>query len=239
MFAVFLFIVLSVTALVFLLVSALALVAAWPFDPGRRVVHEISRGWQRLFFALSPRWKTVVEGLEHVRRGERYVIVVNHQSMVDIPMLYWVPLNFRWVSKREIFRMPVFGQFLWLHGDIAIDRGAASAAAKVLHEGGMWLKRGVSVAIFPEGTRSKDGQVHRFKEGAFRLAQSAGVAVLPVVMEGGQDLVRGRRVQWRHTFRIRVLEPIAAETVAATEVRELTSRVQELVSQEHARMVAR
>ena len=103
----------------FMILSALALVVCYPFDRGRRTVHELSRILVRIF--------------------------------------YYIPLNFRWVSKREVFKTPFFGQFLLLHGDICIDRGhAAEALEQLVRDGKKWISRGASVAIFPEGTRSKD-----------------------------------------------------------------------------------
>lgn len=221
----YLFLVLLCT--VFMILSAVALVLCAPFDRGRRTVHELSRVLVRIFFAIPPFWRQRVEGLEHVDRRQPYVIVLNHNTVIDIPTLYYLPLNFRWVSKREVFRVPFFGQFLILHGDICIDRGRGSEAmAQLLREGGKWLGRGASVAVFPEGTRSKDGEIHRFKAGAFSLAKEAGVAVLPVVMEGTRTLVRPNLLfNWGNRIRIRVLPPVPAGEVAASEVHDLTERV--------------
>ncbi len=185
----YLFLVLLCTF--FLLLSALALVVCLPFDPSRRVVHELSRILVRIFFFIPPRWRQRVVGLDALDRTKSYVIVLNHNTVIDIPALYYVPLNFRWVSKREVFRVPFFGQFLVLHGDICIDRGrAAEARDKMIADGCKWLRRGASVAVFPEGTRSKDGEIHRFKTGAFALAKEAGVGILPVVLDGTKTLIR-------------------------------------------------
>ena len=146
----------------FMLLSAVALVICWPFDKGRRVVHELSRILVRTFFFVPLRWRQKVVGLEYVDRKKQYVIVLNHNTVIDIPALYYVPLNFRWVSKREVFKTPFFGQYLVLHGDICIDRGrAAEAMEQLLCKGKRWISRGASIAIFPEGTRSKDGEIHR------------------------------------------------------------------------------
>lgn len=156
----------------FMILSALALVVCYPFDRGRRTVHELSRILVRIFFFLPPFWRQRVIGRELIDRKKRYVIVINHNTVIDIPALYYIPLNFRWVSKREVFKTPFFGQFLLLHGDICIDRGhAAEALEQLVRDGKKWISRGASVAIFPEGTRSKDGEIHRFKAGAFTAGQ--------------------------------------------------------------------
>lgn len=213
---------------VMLVVSAVAFVVTVPFDKGRRVVHELSRALVYMFIMVPPTWKRRVEGLENIEKDKPYVIVINHQSMVDIMMLYLVPMTFRWVSKREVYRIPYIGQFLLLHGDIAIDRKQGSKAMrKVMEQGQMWLGRGVSVAMFPEGTRSKDGEIHRFKAGAFALAKEAGVGILPVIMDGSSSLIkRPMFFNWRNEFIIKVLPAISAEQVAATEQNELMEQTQ-------------
>ncbi len=223
----YLFLVLLCTF--FMILSAVALVVCYPFDKGRRVVHELSRVLVRIFFFLPLRWRQRVIGREFVDRKKRYVIVLNHNTVIDIPALYYVPLNFRWVSKREVFRVPFFGQFLVLHGDICIDRGrAAEAMEQLLREGRKWIDRGASVAVFPEGTRSKDGEIHRFKAGAFTLAKEAGVEILPVVLDGTKTLIRKNMLfNWGNRITIRVLPPVGVEEVRATEVHELMERVRE------------
>ena len=227
----YLFLVLLCT--LFMVLSAVALVLCYPFDKGRRVVHELSRILVRIFFFIPLRWRQRVIGRELIDRKKRYVIVVNHNTVFDIPTLYYIPLNFRWVSKREVFKVPFFGQYLVLHGDICIDRGrAAEAMEQLLREGRLWISRGASVAIFPEGTRSKDGEIHRFKAGAFTLAREAGVEILPVVLDGTRTLIRRNLLfNWGNRITIRVLPPVSREEIASTEVHELMERV-------HDRMAA-
>ncbi len=221
----YLFLIVLCTTLI--LLSAIALVLCYPFDKGRRVVHELSRVAVRIFFGAPPFWHFRIEGVEQVDRKGCYVIVLNHQSMSDIPALYFVPLNFRWVSKREVFKIPFFGQLLHLHGDICINRGkAAEAMEQLLRDGKRWITRGASVAIFPEGTRSKDGEIHRFKHGAFELARQAEVPILPVVLDGTDTLVNHNRTfHWRNTVHVRVLTPISREEVLSTDPKEMAERV--------------
>lgn len=221
----YLFLVLLCT--LFMILSAVALVLCAPFDRSRRVVHGLSRILVRIFFAIPPFWRQRVIGLEHIDRSKSYVIVLNHNTVIDIPTLYYLPLNFRWVSKREVYKVPFFGQYLFLHGDICINRGRATEAMEqLLREGKLWLSRGASVAIFPEGTRSKDGEIHRFKAGAFLLAKEAGVAILPVVTEGTNTLIRPNGLfNWGNRITIRVLPPVPAERVAAEDPHVLMQEV--------------
>ena len=227
MLSVLFYLFLFVICTFFLVLSAVALLLTWPFDKSRRIVHELSRILVRIFYAVPPLWKFRVTGREYIDRRKPYVIVVNHQAGLDIPTLYFVPLNFRWVSKREVFKVPFFGQFLLLHGDICINRRHATAAMeKVIRDGKLWLSRGASVAIFPEGTRSKDGQIHRFKAGAFTLAKEAGVPILPVVLDGTQRVIgRNRLFNWRNRITVKVLPPVPAAEVAATETHVLMDGV--------------
>ena len=209
-------------------VSIIVLIVTYPFDKSRRWVHECSRIICALLYDLFPFARRTIQGVENIDKNKPYVMVINHNSACDIFSAYKIPLNFRWVSKREVFRIPFFGQMLTLHGDICIDRSSSGAMSKVTTLGKKWLGRGASVAIFPEGTRSKDGEIHRFKSGAFTLAKEAGVPILPVVFHGSDTLFRnGWRLPWRHTFRVDVLDPIPAEVVASMELRELSDMVRE------------
>ncbi len=196
----------------FLLLSFVAWIICYPFDSRRSVVHALSRILVRTYYAVPPSWRArrSIEGLEHIDQSKGYVIVMNHNNMMDIPTMYYVPLNFRWVSKREVFAAPFFGQFLYLHGDIAIERGnGAVAMAQVIEQGKEWLSRSVSVAIFPEGTRSRSGEIGRFKMGAFNLAYEADVEVLPVVMDGTRDiLLPNGMCNWHNRMTVRVLPPV-------------------------------
>ena len=213
-----------------LVLSIVTLVVCYPFDRRRHAVHELSRLLVRLFFAVPTRWTRRIEGLEKIDRSKSYVIGLNHNSMLDIPALYFVPLDFRWVSKREVWKIPFFGQMLYLHGDILIDRRrGAQAMAQLMEEGGKWLGRGVSVAIFPEGTRSADGTIRRFKSGAFQLAREAGVELLPVVLDGTRTIVRPGSFlwNWRNRLTLRILDPVPVEEVRSTDPHELSERTRE------------
>ena len=218
----------------FFILSFVALIVCYPFDKRRRVVHELSR-WLCFSWWYAPfTWSRKISGLENVDKNKPYVIVINHNSMVDIIALYFVRLNFRWVSKQEVFRMPYIGPMLWMHGDIAIKRGRATESMKkVINDGKMWLGRGVSVAIFPEGTRSKDGEIQRFKGGAFALAKEAGVEILPVVMEGTTKIFKPKSIffNWKHQLTLKVLPPISAEHVAETETSILAQEVQAVMTE--------
>lgn len=222
----------------FFILSVLALVICFPFDKPRRVVHELSRAICMCFWYVPLTWKRKIKGLENIDKSKSYVIVINHNSMADILALYFVPLNFRWVSKREVFRIPYIGQMLTLHGDIAIDRSrGADSMRKVIEQGKMWIGRGVSIAMFPEGTRSKSGEIGRFKQGAFALAKEAGVEILPVVLHGTRDVLKKNyMVNWRNSLSISVLPPISAEKVQSMESAELIEYTRTMMCEEYEKI---
>ena len=206
------------------IISIIVLAVTYPFDKSRRWVHECSRCICSILYGVPFLMRRTIDGVENIDTKKSYVMVMNHNSGFDIFAAYKIPLNFRWVSKREVFRVPFMGPLLTIHGDIPIERGSASKAmAKVLRLGKLWLSRGASVAIFPEGTRSKTGEMNRFKMGAFNLAKEAGVEILPIVMTGTNEyLHKNFMVNWRNRVGIRVLPPIPVEQVQATDVKELS-----------------
>lgn len=217
-----------VWAIVSLTIMGLAALFSLPFDRERKAVLAISRIVARMVYIFSPTWRVRVEGAENVDSSKHYVITSNHQSFFDIPLLFFLPLwKFKFVSKIEVRNIPAIGWMLGLRGDIVIRRGTREAATTVMREGTQHLQAGVSVAIFPEGTRTKDGEVHRFKDGAFRLAQENKVAILPCVMDDTKRLFSARGLNSR-CLTVRILPPISAEEVVATPARELAERVEEM-----------
>ena len=210
-------------------VSIIVLIVTYPFDKSRRWVHECSRIICALLYDLFPFARRTIQGVENIDKNKPYVMVINHNSGFDIFTAYKIPLNFRWVSKREVFWVPFMGPLLSIHGDIPIERGnPKQAMAKVSRLGKLWLKRGATVAIFPEGTRSKDGEIHNFKAGAFILAKDAEVPILPVVLAGTNNMVRNRIfMNWKNSIRIKVLPPVSKEEVVACPIKEVMAEVRE------------
>lgn len=215
----------SIAYFCFILVLFLSTVL---FDPERVVLHKASWFWAMSIFALNPFCKLKIVGREHIAPGGVYVVTVNHQSMIDIPLMYALPkLNFKWVAKSGVYKWPLFGVVLWLHGDITVDeKGSVKKAKGFISKGVEHLKRGTSVTMFPEGTRSRDGEIHNFKEGAFLLAKEAGVQILPCVIDGCQTITKGWRLA-PNTFYVRITPPVPAATVQATATRELMGIVRE------------
>ena len=234
MLSIIYYIVVAAAWLVLYLLSVVAFVLCYPFDKKRAVVHKLSEWLTDTVFIFAPGMRREVIGVENIDPKQAYVVVLNHQSMVDILSIYNLPLVFKWVSKKEVYRIPLVGRLLFMHGDIVINRASAKEAMQLVHTRGMkWLKKGASVAIFPEGTRSKNGEIQRFKSGAFALAKEAGVEILPVVMDGTTKIFRPKSFwfNWKHRLTVKVLPPISAEKVAATETGDLSREVQEMMTE--------
>ena len=162
--------------------------------PGRltkKICDDRLEGWARAVVE-NARLTCAWTGREHLRPHETYLVMSNHQSLYDIPVLFYVVgPNIRMVTKKELFRVPVFGGALEAAGFISIDRSDRHRAIRSLDEARALLASGTHVWIAPEGTRSLSGQLLPFKKGAFYLAFEAGLPILPVTL--ARDARRPRR----------------------------------------------
>jgi 1-acyl-sn-glycerol-3-phosphate acyltransferase len=166
-----------IPALVIWLVTA-------PFDRRLRVLHLYSCAWAAFYTHLYPYWHVSVRNRERLRSDRAYVVVSNHQSLLDILVLFRLYRHYKWVSKAEIFRLPFIGWNMQLNRYIKIRRGDPKDIVRMMTACGDALDSGSSVLIFPEGTRSRDGEIRDFKHGAFTLALRHHVPILPIVLDG-------------------------------------------------------
>jgi 1-acyl-sn-glycerol-3-phosphate acyltransferase len=178
-------------------------------DPGRYTVGVWFRRASRIAVAMNPLWRFRTSGV-HIDDPRRpYVVVSNHESYADIFLLSHLPWEMKWLSKEEVFRIPFMGWMMRMAGDIGVRRGQATSRAQALEQIRDRLRKGVSVMIFPEGTRSRTAEMLPFREGAFRAAIEFGAPVLPVALAGTRDaMARGSLVFNRAHAEARVLEPI-------------------------------
>ena len=214
-------------SLMIYVMTFIALLLCYPFDKKRFVVHKLSKWLTDAFFGFGLVMKRKVEGIENLDPKGTYVMVLNHNSMVDILSIYNLPLVFKWVSKREVYRIPIVGRLLLAHGDIVINRASTKEAMQLVHtRGKQWLAKGASVAIFPEGTRSKDSEIHNFKAGAFILAKDAEVPILPIVLDGTDRVVRkGFFMNWSNRITIKILPPVSKQDVVERPIKEVMAEV--------------
>ncbi len=170
--------------IVLMWVPLLRLVIAFDRDPMRR---RTARWFRRLGPAVArvnPAWNVRIVGREHIDPSQVYVIVSNHQSLADIPLIAHLGMDAKWLGKMELLRFPVFGWMMRESGDIGVDRADRRKAAQALLQCARCLKQGMSVMFFPEGTRSQSGVVLPFNDGPFQLAIRESKPVLPLVVEG-------------------------------------------------------
>lgn len=174
--------------------------------------------------------KIKTEGLENVDKNEKYLIVSNHQSVFDIPVIgAALPLNIRIIAKKELSRFPLFGQMLLLYDFVFVDRHNQRKAVRDLKKAADLLKY-YSFLIFPEGTRSKDGSVGIFKTGGLSLAFESGVKILPVAIIGVDKIMKiGQLIVHSGTVEMKIFPPV---TIMPGETRkDVTDKLQSMISE--------
>jgi 1-acyl-sn-glycerol-3-phosphate acyltransferase len=186
-----------------------------PFDRRKRALHRFTCWWASLYTWVNPLWPVTIDGRERIAPDDTYVMVANHLSFLDILVLFRLFTHFTWVSKEENFTVPFVGWNMRLNGYIPLRRGDRRSVREMMAACDRALRRGTSVMMFPEGTRSRSGELQDFKPGAFELALRNAVPVLPIVIEGTHRALpkRGFVLQGRHPIRITVLEPLSADGV--------------------------
>jgi 1-acyl-sn-glycerol-3-phosphate acyltransferase len=168
---------------------ACAAIASSFVVPGEKAGRVLGRLWSRLNAKVTP-FSVEVTGSQNIEPGKSYVVCSNHQSHFDIFVIYgWLGMDIRWVMKMELKKIPVFGKACERIGHIYIDRSDIKKAVKSLEEAKVRIKDGACVVFFPEGTRSRDGKLRRFKKGAFRMALDLGLPILPLTITGTRDIL--------------------------------------------------
>jgi 1-acyl-sn-glycerol-3-phosphate acyltransferase len=211
---------------------ALVAFAVSPFDPKGERVHWIARLWASASLKVSG-VSVRLEGAENLQHPP-YLLMANHQSALDIPaLLAAIPLSFKFIAKRELFRIPIFGWAIRKAGYISIDRENPREALKAIEEAVQKISSGTTILIFPEGTRSKDGKLLPFMKGAFSLASRAEAPILPLAIKGSYDLHPTGSVfsvpKRRGTVTIRCGKPIPVEGKGSSYKAELMSEVRTVI----------
>ncbi|NOX80563.1 MAG: 1-acyl-sn-glycerol-3-phosphate acyltransferase [Deltaproteobacteria bacterium] len=226
--------VLVVTPPLTIVVSVLALLDLIFFRKSPTKALVFPRMWGRLTCRLAG-VRVRIEGLENIEPDQTYIFVANHVSQFDIFTFQgYFPHDFRWIAKKELFRIPVFGTAMQRAGFISMDRTHGRAALKSLNKAAEQIAGGTSVIIFPEGTRSRDGRLHPFKTGAIMLAIKAGVPVVPIGINGTYEILpKGRLLADSGEVVIRVGTPVSTADFTSHDkqklARHLHDRVRELL----------
>jgi 1-acyl-sn-glycerol-3-phosphate acyltransferase len=183
-------------------------------------LHRIARLWANSILWVS-RAKVTVTGAEKLDPDRSYIYMPNHQSNADIPLLLGrLPVQFRWLAKAELFKIPIFGRAMGKVGYISIDRSDRKSAFESLARAAATIRNGTSVLIFPEGTRSRDGRILPFKKGGFVLSVDAGVPIVPIIIRGT------REVNAKGSFMIRSV-PVSMEILDPVETSGYTRKTKD------------
>jgi 1-acyl-sn-glycerol-3-phosphate acyltransferase len=221
---------LGIIVLVWTPMVAVVRLVTLPFDKGAYAAGYLFRKLTVVHEKLTPLWHFRTSGTLPDDMRRPYVVVSNHESFVDILLISHLPTEMKWMSKIEILRIPLVGWMMRLARDIPLERGDATSTAKALEASRERLASKVSVMIFPEGTRSKTGELRDFKSGAFRLAIEAQVPILPLAVYGTRDALR--KHDWRlgnAEAEVRVLEPISTDGLSMDDVPALSTRVRDVI----------
>ncbi len=219
---------LTISSLLLYPVALLVWLATAAFDRRLVLLHRFTCFWASLYTWLNPVWQVRIWGREKIKRNRTYVMIANHQSLLDILVLFRIFRHYKWVSKIENFRVPCIGWNMSLNRYIKLRRGDRKSVESMMRECRDNLDSGNSIMMFPEGTRSPDGRLKKFKPGAFLLAQRARVPLLPIVIEGTAEALpkRGFLLQGRHRIKVRIMDEIPYETFRDRTVEELTSEME-------------
>ena len=191
-----------------IILGSLAIAASF-FSKNGNGIHRIGQFWGRSILWVSG-IRTMSTGFDQHLRDRSYIYMSNHQSNFDIPVLFSaLPVQFRWLAKAELFRIPIFGPSMRGAGYISIDRSNRKSAFNSLTRAAEAIRNGTSVMIFPEGTRSTDGKLLPYKKGGFVMAVDAGVPIVPVVITGTHSIMpKGHLLIRRRWVRVHIGSPI-------------------------------
>jgi 1-acyl-sn-glycerol-3-phosphate acyltransferase len=209
-----------------------------PFDKNRTVTH-----WMLIYQAviisyIIPIWRIRVEGREKAKRGTTYIIISNHQSILDILIINCLRYRFKWISKIENMKRPILGWYLKMADYITVNRGDKESKERMIIESYECLKKEISIMLFPEGTRSPDNQIKFFKRGAFQLAITARKPLLPVLIDGTGGVLpkHGFIFGGFHKITLRVLDPVDPSEFGTSDCDELALKFQTMMSGELERL---
>ncbi|MFB6279130.1 MAG: lysophospholipid acyltransferase family protein [Salinibacter sp.] len=227
----------AIGTLIVLWVPVMAVARLVDRDPAHYYAGYTLRILGRLLTYVNPLWKIDLEGPFPDDPRAPYVVVGNHFSQADPPIISRVPWEMKWVAKKELFDLPIAGWLLHLSGDISVDRRSKKSRAAVLTTAREYLDRRCSVMFFPEGTRSRDGRVQRFSDGAFRLAIEEDVPVLPIAVDGTHEALPKHSIWFdpgSAPIRVRVLDSVDTSGYAPEEARSLQRYVRAQIVQQIA-----
>ena len=228
----------STSLLIFLPLNIILRYTISWFDRRLAIIHWITCFWVSIYTWLSPLWKVSIKGRENIDKKKAYIIACNHQSLLDIPIIYRAFLHFKWVAKASLFKVPIIGWNMWLCNHIMIERTNSTSQRKMFKQCLKHIHRGSSIFIFPEGTRSRNGQLLPFKEGAFLIALKEKIDIVPMVIDGSYKAFpeKGLTPQGKQALKLHILPPVSYESFKGMKIRQLSEHIHSIIATELEQM---
>jgi 1-acyl-sn-glycerol-3-phosphate acyltransferase len=213
------------------LVLGVFVLITYPFDRKGKVGHYYAKLWGKVAL-LANGVKVRIEGMGHLNGKGPYIFMSNHQGSYDIfALLGHLPYQFKWLAKKELFSIPFFGWAMAAVGYISIDRGGTRDTVEAMNEAAQKIRDGMSVVIFPEGSRSPDGSIQPFKKGGFTLAIKSKVPIVPVAISGSRAIMpKDKLTATSGEIRILVGHPVETENCGLKDRELLMKKVRETIS---------
>lgn len=213
------------------LVLGVLTLITYPVDRKGRIGHRCARLWGRIAL-IANGVKVKVEGLENIHEKGPYIFMPNHQGSYDIfVLLGHLPFQFKWLAKKELFSIPFFGWAMAAAGYISIDRRGTRETVEAMNQAARRIREGMSVVIFPEGSRSPDGSIQPFKKGGFTLAIKSRVPIIPMAILGTREIMpKDRLTASSGEIRVRIGHPIETEPCSLKDRSLLMEKVSETIS---------
>jgi len=219
-----------ITVIVMTLIASSLTIIFGIFGPYSIIIYYLAKAWTNSIL-FSAGVKLQIEGLEKIDKSKSYIFISNHQSHFDVLSIFSViPLTVRFMAKKELFNIPIFGWALYTSGTIRIDRSNRSKAISSMNNALDRIRNGVSVVIFPEGTRIEDGKIHDFKKGAFVLAIKGEIPIIPISISGSRFILR-KRSNKIHPRKIKIVigDPIHTKDFGYQERENLSHYVRDII----------
>lgn len=217
-------------AAIWTLVVGLVWAATVWWDERRWYVGRTFRAGAKILVWVNPFWRVKIEGEIPPRATEPFVAVCNHESLADVLLVGTLSFDMKWLSKEEIARVPFIGWMMRMAGDVLVRRSNRRSRGESYDELLAWLRRGASVMLFPEGTRSRTGEMLPFRSGAFRLALETGRPVQPLVVSGTRRAIRADSLMFgRARVTVQILPQVPTAGLGGEQVDELREHVRELI----------
>lgn len=224
--------IVGITLLIIFIPYAILWLVTYPFDRRHYAARKFTQWWGAFYFSLLPDTKLQVENKEKLSKGKASIVISNHQSLIDILVLFRTFAYFIWVSKAENFQVPSLGWVMRMNGYISVKREDPKSFPKMFEDIKKALANHEPVMIFPEGTRSGSRKMGRFKEGAFKAAIDNSVPIQPIVIDGSYIGLKKSKKDPSTVIKVRIMDPVPYEKFPSYNPSELKEYFRDMIQKE-------